>query len=56
MTLIIRRPVPNTLRVITTEPRLGEASGAVHSEKGRAYLLRRISLLANHDSRVLAFA
>lgn len=55
MTLVIRRPVPNTLRLVGAAPRLGEASGAVHSEKGRAYLLRRISLLANHDSRVLAF-
>lgn len=56
MTLVIRRPLSNTLRLLATSPRLGAAANAMHSAKGQGFLLRRIHRFANSDSNALGRA
>ncbi|MEC5213324.1 hypothetical protein RCH06_001870 [Polaromonas sp. CG_9.5] len=53
MSAIIRRPAPRTLRVIASGP-AGTAKNFVPTVIGMPYLLRRLAVLANHDTRVLA--
>jgi hypothetical protein len=49
----IRRPAPRTIRVIASG-RPGTAENFVSTVAGQPYLLRRLAVLANHDTRVLA--
>ena len=53
MSVTIRRPAPRTIRVISAGP-AGTAGNFVSTVAGQPYLLRRIAILANHDTRVLA--
>jgi hypothetical protein len=52
MSVTIRRPGPRTVRVIASG-RPGTAGNFVSTVAGQPYLLRRIAILANHDTRVL---
>lgn len=53
MSVILQLPGSRTVRVIAAGPS-GTAKNFLETVRGQAYLLRRISVFANYDTRVLA--